>query len=146
MHDKAQDVIELASSSATVALAAQALHIEEARIAKTLAFMVDTQAICVVCAGDCKIDNHACKDTFKKKANMLKEEEVETYTNHLIGGVCPFALPATTKGYPDVSLKRFDCVYPACGSAICLTIPELETLSNYQIWVDVCKGWRKEDE
>lgn len=142
---KEQDIIELTTSSATVALAAQALGIEEARIAKTLSFWVEDHAIVVVCAGDCKIDNHTYKETFKVKAKMLKAEEVELYTNHTIGGVCPFGIPAATKIYLDESLKRFKTVYPACGSdnsAICLTISELENMIPYVSWVDVCKGWK----
>lgn len=142
---KEQDIIELTTSSATVALAAQALGIEEARIAKTLSFWVEDHAIVIVCAGDCKIDNHTYKETFKVKAKMLKAEEVEPYTNHTIGGVCPFGIPATTKIYLDESLKRFKTVYPACGSAnsaICLTINELESMIPYVAWVDVCKGWK----
>lgn len=139
-----QDIIELNESSATVELAAKALQIEEARIAKTLSFRVNEDAIVVVCAGDCKIDNHNFKETFHVKAKMLKMEEVEHYTNHTIGGVCPFGIPDTTRIYLDVSLKRFESVYPACGSAnsaIKVTIDELESLVPYTAWVDVCKNW-----
>ena len=89
-----------------------------------------------------QVDNHAYKETFGCKAKMLKGDEVEAYTNHAIGGVCPFGVPANTRIYLDVSLKRFDFVYPACGtpnSAIRLTIAELETLLPQASWVDVCR-------
>lgn len=136
------EIIELEESSATVELAAAALHTEGQRIAKSLSFMLEDHAILVVCAGDCKVDNHKFKEYFHVKAKMLKADEVETYTNHTIGGVCPFAVPKTTKIYLDVSLKRFDYVYPACGSsnsAIRCTMDDLETLIPYTEWVDVCK-------
>ena len=104
--------------------------------------MVREHAVIVVAAGDCRVDNHAYKETFGCKAKMLKGDEVEAYTNHAIGGVCPFGVPANTRIYLDVSLKRFDFVYPACGtpnSAIRLTIAELETLLPQASWVDVCR-------
>lgn len=141
-----KEIIELENSSATVELAAQALHTEPKRIAKTLSFMGSEGALLVVCAGDCKIDNHAFKETFGVKAKMLKPEEVEVYTNHQIGGVCPFAIPNTTKVYLDESMKRFDTIYPACGSsnsAIELTMQQLEEATAYEGWVDVCKGWKE---
>lgn len=144
-----QDIIELTQSSATVALAAEALGIIEARIAKTLAFQVNNQAIVIVCAGDCKIDNHHFKETFQVKAKMLKIEDVESYTNHKVGGVCPFGIPETTHIYLDESLKRFESVFPACGSSnscIQLTISDLEELVPYVCWVDVCKGWQTIEE
>lgn len=143
---KEQDIIELQESSATVDLAAQALHTQPERIAKTLSFMGKDSAMVVVCAGDGKVDNHKFKETFEVKAKMLKPEEVERYTNHAIGGVCPFALPKETRIYLDESLKRFDYVYPACGSAnsaIKLSIEELEEVIPYDGWVDVCKGWNE---
>lgn len=143
---KEQDIIELQESSATVELAAQALHTQPERIAKTLSFMGKESAMVVVCAGDGKVDNHKFKETFEVKAKMLKPEEVERYTNHSIGGVCPFALPEETKIYLDESLKRFDYVYPACGSAnsaIKLSIKEMEEVIPYDGWVDVCKGWNE---
>lgn len=144
-YDKDQEIIELAQSSATVELAAQALGIEGARIAKTLSFWIPDHAIVVVCAGDARIDNRAFKEFFKVKAKMLRADEVEQYTNHTIGGVCPFGIPATTDIYLDVSLKRFDTVYPACGSsnsAIALTIAELETMIPSLAWIDVCRDWQ----
>lgn len=141
-----KDIIELDTSSATVELAAQALSTQPERIAKSLSFLVEDHAVIVVCAGDCKIDNHAFKEYFKVKAKMLKPEEVERYTNHTIGGVCPFAIPKETKVYLDVSMKRFDYIYPACGSsnsAIRCTMEDLETLIEGAVWVDVCKGWKE---
>ena len=95
-----------------------------------------------VCAGDCKIDNHKFKETFHVKARMLKADEVEKYTNHAVGGVCPFAVPEETPVYLDVSLKRFPWIYPACGSAnsaIKLSNEELQALVPGARWVDVCK-------
>lgn len=141
-YGRDQDIIELDASSATVELAAQALGTGLERIAKTLSFMGRDHALVVVCAGDCKIDNHKFKETFHVKARMLKADEVERHTNHTIGGVCPFALPPTTEAFLDVSLKRFDWIYPACGSAnsaIKLSCDELESLVPGAKWVDVCK-------
>ena len=143
-YGRDQDIIELDTSSATVELAAQALGTGPERIAKTLSFMGRDHALLVVCAGDCKIDNHKFKETFHVKARMLKADEVEKYTNHAVGGVCPFAVPEETPIYLDVSLKRFPWIYPACGSAnsaIELTLAELEKYSGALAWVDVCKGW-----
>jgi len=137
-------VQEFDVSSATVELAAAALHCEPQRIAKTLSFMVENQAILIVVAGDVKIDNPKYKAKFGKKAKMLSPDEVETVIGHAVGGVCPFAVNKGVKVYLDVSLKRFDTVFPACGSsnsAIELTIPELEKYSGYVEWVDVCKGY-----
>lgn len=131
-------------SSATVELAASALHCEPQRIAKTLSFMVEEQAVLIVAAGDAKIDNPKYKAKFGKKAKMLSLDEVETLVGHAVGGVCPFAVNEGVTVYLDVSLKRFDTVFPACGSlnsAIELTIPELEEYSGYVGWVDVCKGY-----
>ncbi len=137
-----QDIIELDASSATVELAAQALSTSPQRIAKSLSFMGKEQAIVIVCAGDCKIDNHKFKEAFHVKARMLKPQEVERFTNHAIGGVCPFALPETTMICFDVSLRRFDYFFPACGSAnsaIRLSCEELQQLVPRAQWVDVCK-------
>lgn len=131
-------------SSATVELAAAALHCEPQRIAKTLSFMVGERAVLIVAAGDTKIDNAKYKAKFGKKAKMLTPEEVETLVGHAVGGVCPFVVNESTEVYLDVSLKRFETVFPACGSsnsAIELTIPELEQYSGYAGWVDVCKGY-----
>ena len=137
-----EKVLEFDVSSATVELAAQALSCEPCRIAKTLSFMVDDHAILIVTAGDVKIDNHKYKETFHTKAKMLSPEAVEKLIGHAIGGVCPFAVNEGVDVYLDVSLKRFETVFPACGSsnsAIELTIPELEKYSGYLDWVDVGK-------
>lgn len=131
-------------SSATVSLAAEALNCEEKRIAKSLAFMVDDNVILIVAAGDTKIDNNKYKSTFHKKAKMLSPNEVLELVGHGIGGVCPFGIKNGVSIYLDISLKRFETVFPACGSsnsAIELTIEELEKYSGYIEWVDVCKGW-----
>ena len=133
---------EFAVSSATVELAAAALHCEPERIAKTLSFMIDGHGILVVAAGDARIDNHKYKEQFHTKAKMLSWEEAETLIGHAVGGVCPFAVNEGVDVYLDVSLKRFETVFPACGSsnsAIELSIPELEKYSGYVSWVDVCK-------
>ena len=141
MEEKIQ---EFAVSSATVELAAAALSCEPARIAKTLSFMVDGNPLLVVAAGDVKIDNHKYKEQFHTKAKMLTPEEAETLVGHAVGGVCPFAVNEGVKVYLDESLKRFETVFPACGSsnsAIELTIPELEKYSGSAGWVDVGKGY-----
>lgn len=137
-------VQEFNVSSATVELAAAALHCEPQRIAKTLSFMADSHAVLVVAAGDAKIDNPKYKAQFGAKAKMLSPEEAEMLVGHAVGGVCPFAVNEGVDVYLDVSLKRFETVFPACGSsnsAIELTIPELEKYSGYVEWVDVCKGY-----
>lgn len=137
-------ILEFDVSSATVELAAAALHCEPQRIAKTLSFLLEDHAILIVTAGDAKIDNSKYKAKFGKKAKMLSFEEVETFIGHAVGGVCPFAIKEGVKVYLDVSLKRFETVFPACGSAnsaIELTPLELEKYSPYLEWVDVCKGY-----
>ncbi|MBE5851967.1 MAG: YbaK/EbsC family protein [Lachnospiraceae bacterium] len=139
MEDK---ILEFEVSSATVELAAQALHCEEQRIAKTMSFMVDDHAILIVTAGDAKVQNGKFKAEFSCKAKMLSFEEVEPLIGHAVGGVCPFGINEGVKVYLDESLKRFETVFPACGSgnsAIELTIPQLEQYSNFEKWVDVCK-------
>lgn len=141
-----EKILEFQVSSATVELAAAALNCEPRRIAKTLSFMVDNHAILVVTAGDARIDNKKYKGTFGTKAKMLSPEEAETLVGHAVGGVCPFAVNQGTKVYLDESLKRFETVFPACGSsnsAIELTIPELEKYSGCKEWVDVCKGYEE---
>ena len=138
-QDRIQEFIE---SSATVELAAQCLGVEPARIAKTLSFKVEDHAILIVAAGDVKIDNPKYKAAFHTKAKMLSHDEVEELTGHMVGGVCPFGVKEGVEVYLDESLKRFTTVFPAVGtpaSAIELTIPELEQLSGYTQWVDVCK-------
>jgi prolyl-tRNA editing enzyme YbaK/EbsC (Cys-tRNA(Pro) deacylase) len=140
----ADRIQEFDVSSATVELAAAALNCEPKRIAKSLSFMVDGQAILVVAAGDAKIDNAKYKAQFATKAKMLTPDEAESLVGHAVGGVCPFAVNQEVTVYLDQSLKRFQTVFPACGSsnsAIELTITELEQYANYCDWVDVCKGW-----
>ena len=139
-------ILEFDVSSATVELAAEALHCEGKRIAKTMSFLVGEHPILIVTAGDTKIDNAKYKHFFGAKAKMIPGEEVETIIGHAIGGVCPFAVNDNVKIYLDESLHRFETVFPAAGSpnsAIELTIPELEKYSNFLQWVDVCKGWQE---
>lgn len=141
-YDMEDRIIELEESSATVELAAQALHCELARIAKSLSFMVDDKPILIISAGDVKVDNAKYKARFGAKAKMLTAEQVEMLVGHAVGGVCPFGINEGVTVYLDESLKRFTTVFPACGSynsAIELTIPEMEQYSGYQEWVDVCK-------
>lgn len=144
-EDKIQEFDE---SSATVELAAHAVGVIPAQIAKTLSFKMDDACVLIVAAGDAKIDNHKYKQYFHTKAKMLTPEEVIDFTGHAIGGVCPFAVDRSrVKVYLDVSMKRFNIMYPAAGSsssAVKLTIPELETCSGYEEWIDVCKGWQEE--
>ena len=144
-------VMEFETSSATVELAAQTVGVIPARIAKTLSFMTPEGPLLVVAAGDAKVDNSKYKHFFHTKAKMLTPEEAVERIGHAVGGVCPFALPADVKTYLDVSLKRFDTVFPAVGSAasaIELTCDELERCcgENFVEWVDVCKGWQEEPE
>ena len=139
-------VLELDMSSATVELAAQALGCRPCRIAKTLSFLVEGRPILIVAAGDAKVDNPKYKARFGTKAKMLTPQEAEELVGHAVGGVCPFAVNGGVTVYLDESLKRFETVFPACGSsnsAIELSIPELEPYSGYTAWVDVCKGWRE---
>ena len=144
----ADRIMEFPVSSATVELAAQAVGVEGARIAKSLSFKVDDQPILVVAAGDAKVDNSRYKAQFHTKAKMLTHEEAHELIGHNVGGVCSFALPENVKTYLDVSLKRFVTVFPAAGSsnsAIEFTCEELERYSsNFVEWVDVCKGWQAE--
>ena len=141
-------ILEFPVSSATVELAAQAVGVEPARIAKSLSFKVDDAPILIVAAGDAKVDNSKYKAYFHTKAKMLTHEEAHTLIGHDVGGVCSFALPENVKVYLDVSLQRFETIFPAAGSdssAIELTCEELERYSsNFTAWVDVCKGWREE--
>lgn len=141
-----KDVLEFEVSSATVELAAAALSTEPARIAKTLSFKDEDGCILIVTAGDGKINNSKFKKVFGFKAKMLSFEDVSTYTGHEIGGVCPFANPSNVKVYTDISLKRFQTIYPACGSsnsAIKLTCDELFEYSKSIDWIDVCTGWEE---
>lgn len=142
-------ILEFDVSSATVALAAEALGCAPERIAKTLSFKSDNGCILVVAAGDAKVDNAKFKAEFGMKAKMLSPEEVEELCGHAIGGVCPFAVLDTASVYLDESLNRFDTVFPACGSsnsAIELTIDELKRYSKYIKTVDVCKNWQNAEE
>lgn len=129
-------------SSATVELAAVAVGTEPARIAKSLTFMVDDKAIMILCAGNAKVSNSKFKGFFHTKAKMISREQVSELIGHDVGGVCPFGINDGVAVYLDESLKRFDIVYPACGSdnsAVELTIAELEETSGYLEWVDVCQ-------
>ena len=135
-------VLEFDVSSATVELAAAALNCEPGRIAKTLSFLMGDQPILIVSTGDVKIDNAKYKATFGKKAKMLTSDQVVEMIGHAVGGVCPFAVKDGVTIYLDASLKKYETVFPACGSsnsAIELTIPEMEKYSGYKEWVDVCK-------
>ncbi len=133
-------VQEFAVSSATVELAAAALGTDGKRIAKTLSFDVGGTPILIVCAGDAKVSNSKYKQKFATKAKMFDYSVVEEKIGHAVGGVCPFAINQGVVVYLDESLKRFETVFPACGSsnsAIELSIQELESLSNYKEWIDV---------
>ncbi|MBS3901945.1 MAG: YbaK/EbsC family protein [Dethiobacter sp.] len=138
------DIMEHDTSSATVELAALALGVEPARIAKSLSYKGKEGALLVVSAGDAKTDNAKFKAEFGIKAKMLTPEETFEHTGHEVGGVCPFGLKTNIPVFLDISLRRFETVFPACGSsnsAIELTCPELEKYSLCQRWVDVCKEW-----
>lgn len=135
-------IMEFTTSSATVVEAAKALNCEEKEIAKTLSFFINDGPILIVVSGDKKIDNSKFKNEFNVKAKMIPYEDVEKYIGHKAGGVCPFGINENVKVYLDESLKRFNIIYPACGSsnsAVKLTIDELEKTSNYTKWVNVCK-------
>lgn len=141
MEDRIQ---EFPISSATVEEAAEALHCEEKRIAKTMSFLVNGKAILIVMAGDAKVDNPKYKAQFHTKAIMLKPDEVIEMIGHPAGGVCAFGIKDDIKVYLDESLKRYETVFPACGSrnsAIELTLLELEKYSGYCEWINICKGW-----
>ena len=142
--NKDDKILEFNVSSATVELAAEALSTEPARIAKSLSFKDEDGCILIVTAGDSKVNNSKFKKLFGFKPKMLSFEEVQEYTGHPVGGVCPFDNPSNVKVYTDISLKRFESVYPACGSAnsaIKLTLEELFKISKSIDWVDVCTGW-----
>lgn len=135
-------ILEFEVSSATVDLAAQAIGCEPARIAKTLSFYAGDRVALIVAAGDARIDNPKFKAVFHTKAKMLKAEDAEHLIGHAVGGVCPFAVADTCDVYLDESLRRFETVFPACGSstsAIELTLDELERAAAPVGWVDVCK-------
>ena len=147
---QAQDrILEFPISSATVELAAKAVGCEPARITKTLSFQVGEDCVLIAAAGDAKVDNAKYKKYFGTKAKMLPPEEVALRTGHAVGGVCPFGVPDHVKVYLDVSMKRFETVYPAAGSsnsAIEVTPEELERFSNALGWIDVCKAWEGSQE
>ena len=132
---------EFEVSSATVELAAQALGCAPCRIAKTLSFLAGDRVVLVVAAGDARVSNGKYKQAFGTKAKMIPADQVEALTGHAVGGVCPFAVSAGAEVFLDASLKRFDTVFPACGSsssAIELSLPELERFAQTDRWVDVC--------
>lgn len=146
--DREGDVMEFETSSATVSDAAETIGVIPARIAKTLSFRGEgDDAILVVAAGDAKVDNKKFRQMFGFKARMLSPEEVLEQTGHAIGGVCPFGLANDLAVFLDVSMKRFESLFPACGStnsAIELTPAELFEYSGAKDWVDVCKAWNEE--
>ena len=141
-------ILEFETSSATVELAAQAAGVIPARIAKSLSLILPEGPILLVAAGDARIDNPRFKATFHAKARMLGAVEVAERIGHAVGGVCPFAVKGDVRTFLDVSLRRFDTVFPACGSAnsaVELSPDELGRVAqNCQGWVDVCKAWREE--
>ena len=137
-------IMEFDTSSATVELAAQAVNCEPERIAKTLAFKTKDRIILIVTAGDAKVSNSKFKKKFNYKLKMLTPDELEELVGHEVGGVCPFGVKEGVEIYLDISLKRFNTVFPACGSsnsAIEVTLEELEKFSQYKEWIDVCKDW-----
>ena len=141
-HGLDDRIIELSVSSATVALAAEALGCEPAHIAKTLSFEHGDGAILILAAGDARIDNPKFKAQFGVKARMLSAEKVEPLIGHAIGGVCPFGINPGVPVYLDESLRAFDIVYPAAGnsaSGVRLTVDELERASEAVGWVNICK-------
>lgn len=136
-------VAEFDVSSATVGEAAIAVGVTEGEIAKTLSFIVDEKPILIVVAGDVKIDNAKYKAEFHAKAKMIPFEIVEELIGHAVGGVCPFGINEGVAVYLDNSLKRYEIVYPACGSAnsaVKMTVAQLEEASCFKKWVDVCKN------
>lgn len=135
-------VLVMDESCATVPLAAQTLGVEEARIAKTMSFLINDQVILIVTAGDTKIDNAKYKKQFKIKAKMIPFEQTEELTGHAAGGVCPFGVKEGVKIYLDESLKRFKTVFPAAGShegIMEVTMDELVLFSGSDEWIDVSK-------
>jgi len=145
LYDMEDRLHEFPVSSATVELAAQALQVEAARIAKSLSFGYGEGCVIIVAAGDAKVDNAKFKAEFQTKAKMLAPDQVGPLTGYQIGGVCPFGNPASARVYCDVSLKRFSEVFPAGGSAnscVRLSCEELFDLSKSIKWIDVCKNWQ----
>lgn len=143
-YNKDDDILEMEQSTATVDLAALALDTEPARIAKSLSFQDGESAMVIVVAGDVKIDNKKFKTEFGFKAKMLTPQDAIKFTGHAVGGVCPFALPQDVRVFLDESMRRFETMFPACGSsnsAIEVTLSELEEYSHSEKWIDVCKSW-----
>ena len=137
-----KNIMEFDTSSATVAEAAIAIGCDEDEIGKTLSFKVNEKPIVILVSGNARIDNSKYKQEFHTKAKMLKFEEVEPLVGHAVGGVCPFGVNEDVNIYLDESLKKHEIIYPACGSAnsaVKLTIKEIEDITNYKKWVDVCK-------
>jgi len=137
-----KNIMEFDVSSATVKEAAIALNCKEEQIAKTLSFLVDDKPILIVASGDSKIDNSKYKKVFNTKAKMIPFDLVEEYIGHQVGGVCPFGIKEGVEIYLDISLKKLDIFYPACGSsnsAIKLTPEDLERIIKNKKWIDVCK-------
>ena len=135
-------IMEFPVSSATVEEAAKAINCKEEEIVKTLSFIVDDKPILIAVAGDTKIDNSKYKAEFHTKAKMIPFDSVEELIGHAVGGVCPFGVNENVDVYLDNSLKRFNIVYPACGSsnsAVKLSLDELEKTSNFKKWIEVCK-------
>ena len=132
---------EFTVSSATVALAAEALHCEAGRIAKTLSILTSTGPVLVVAMGLARLDNRKFKDLFHEKARFIPVEDVERLTGHPQGGVCPFALPEGVDVYLDKSLKKYQVVYPAAGTPDSAVRVEVARFEEYTggVWVDVCK-------
>jgi prolyl-tRNA editing enzyme YbaK/EbsC (Cys-tRNA(Pro) deacylase) len=149
-YGREKDILEFDISSATVELAAVAVGVIPARIAKTLSFKTENGCMLIVAAGDARIDNQKFKARFGFKARMLTPEEAVDLTGHAVGGVCPFGIEnPNVNVYLDVSMKRFETVFPAAGSgnsAIELTPDELEKYSNAKAWIDVCKSWQDEEQ
>ena len=147
-YDMSEKVLEFEESSATVELAAECLGVAPARIAKTLSFAVGEKCVLIVAAGDARIDSKKFKLFFGKKANMVKAEDVERMTGYAVGGVCPFDNPASVETFIDISVQRFETIFPACGSAssaIELTPEQLFQFGEAMAWVDVCKDWRENE-
>ena len=135
-------IMKFDESSATVHDASLRLNCSEGEIAKTLSFIVNDKPILIVTAGDTKIDNSKFKKEFHIKAKMIDYDNVEKLIGHSVGGVCPFGINEGVDVYLDTSLKKYDIVYPACGSsnsAVELSVSELEKISNNKKWISVCK-------
>lgn len=139
-------IVEFDVSSETVELAAKAVGCGPEQIVKTLSFMVDDRPILIAVAGDARISNPKYREKFKTKARMIPFEEVDKHIGHEVGGVCPFAVNDGVEIFLDISIKRFDIVYPAAGSgnsAIGLSVEEMEKYSDAREWIDVCKDWNQ---